>query len=132
MVQAALVRMRWTGHHAERVAVGAILLLFFLFGFWYSLVVPPFETPDEDYHYAFARHLSQGNGLPVQTTESSGPWEHEGTQAPLYYFLLGRLIAAIDQSDFDRIRFSIPTPIWAIRSFLATKTGCSIAPSSFH
>lgn len=101
--QTAIVRLGWAERHAEWVVVGAILLLFFLFGFWYSLVVPPFETPDENYHYAFARHLSQGNGLPVQTTESSGPWEHEGTQAPLYYFLVGRLIAGIDQGDFDQI-----------------------------
>jgi hypothetical protein len=88
---------------AESLAVVGILLLFMLFGVWYSLAVPPFETPDEIHHYAFARHLSQGNGLPVQTVEGSGPWEHEGTQAPLYYFLLGRLIAGIDQSDFDSV-----------------------------
>jgi 4-amino-4-deoxy-L-arabinose transferase-like glycosyltransferase len=88
---------------AEGLAVAAILLLFLICGVWYSLAVPPFETPDEIHHYAFARHLSQGNGLPVQTVEGSGPWEHEGTQAPLYYFLLGRLIAGIDQSDFDSV-----------------------------
>lgn len=88
---------------AEGLAVAAILLLFLLCGVWYSLAVPPFETPDEIHHYAFARHLSQGNRLPVQTVEGSGPWEHEGTQAPLYYFLLGRLIAGIDQSDFDSV-----------------------------
>ncbi|MBX3002292.1 MAG: DUF2142 domain-containing protein [Caldilineaceae bacterium] len=88
---------------AERLPVAAILLLFLIFGLWYSLAVPPFETPDEIHHYAFARHLSQGNGLPVQTVESSGPWEHEGTQAPLYYFVLGRLTAGIDQSDFDTV-----------------------------
>jgi hypothetical protein len=37
-----------------------------------------------------------------------GPWEHEGTQAPLYYFLVGRLIASIDQSDFDQINQQNP------------------------
>lgn len=78
-------------------------MLFAGFGVWYSLTVPPFETPDEIHHYAFARHLAQGNRLPIQTVEHSGPWEHEGTQAPLYYFLLGRLIAGIDQSDFDSV-----------------------------
>jgi len=103
LTHAIFVRLGWAKRHGEWVAVGAILLLFLLLGFWYSLVVPPFETPDENYHYAFARHLSQGNGLPVQTEESGGPWEHEGTQAPLYYFLVGRLIAGIDQSDFEQI-----------------------------
>ncbi len=101
--QTARLRLGGFGYSMERIAIGATLLLFLLLGCWYSLVVPPFEAPDEIYHYAFARHLSQGNGLPIQTLESSGPWEHEGTQAPLYYFLLGRLIAGIDQSDFDQI-----------------------------
>lgn len=101
--ETALRRLGWAGRSVEMLVVVAILLLFLFLGFWYSLVVPPFEAPDEIYHYAFARHLSQGNGLPAQTIESNGPWEHEGTQAPLYYFLLGRLIAGIDQSDFDQI-----------------------------
>ena len=102
-VETAFSRPGWVGRHLELVVVSGTLLLFLLLGFWYSLAVPPFEAPDEIHHYAFARHLSQGNGLPVQTAESGGPWEHEGTQAPLYYFLVGRLIAGIDQSDFDRI-----------------------------
>ena len=88
--------------------MAAVLLLFACLGIAYSLVVPPFEKPDEVYHYAFARHLAQGNGLPVQTLGSLGPWEHEGTQAPLYYFLVGRLTAGIDQGDFDLLNKQNP------------------------
>ena len=80
-----------------------VLALFVGIGVWYSLVVPPFETPDELYHYALARHLAGGGGLPVQTRDAGGLWAHEGTQAPLYYFLAGRLTAGIDQSDFDQL-----------------------------
>jgi hypothetical protein len=87
----------------ERAAVGAIIALFLIIGLAYSLVVPPFETPDEVFHYAFVRHLAEGGALPDQTREANGPWAHEGTQAPLYYFLAGRLTAGIDQSDFDQI-----------------------------
>ena len=79
------------------------LLLFLALGFWYSMVVPPFETPDEHYHYGFSRHLAQGNPLPVQSAEATGPWEQEGSQAPLYYMLVGWLTAGIDQSDFEQI-----------------------------
>jgi 4-amino-4-deoxy-L-arabinose transferase-like glycosyltransferase len=86
-----------------RLAVGATIALFLGLGLGYSLVVPPFETPDEIHHYAFARRLAQGHGLPIQTIEADGPWAHEGTQPPLYYFLVGRLTAGIDQSDFDQI-----------------------------
>ncbi len=87
----------------ERLALAAVLLLFIALGVGYSLAAPPFEKPDEVYHYAFARHLAQGNPLPVQTTEWNGPWLHEGAQAPFYYFLAGRLTAALDQSDFDQL-----------------------------
>lgn len=77
-----------------------ILSAFIILAFAYSLITPPFETPDEVYHYAFARHLSQGNWLPVQSKDTSGPWEHEGSQPPLYYMLSGWLTSWIDQSDF--------------------------------
>jgi len=83
-----------------RAAPWLIVLIFLLFGVAWSLVVPPFETPDEPYHYAFARHLAQGNPLPVQSAEGSGPWEQEGSQAPLYYMLAGVLTQSIPQDDF--------------------------------
>ncbi|MCX6044145.1 MAG: DUF2142 domain-containing protein [Chloroflexi bacterium] len=86
-----------------RLFAGTIILLFLLLGIGYSLVVPPFETPDEIYHYAFARHLAQGNALPVQSDDVKGPWEQEGSQAPLYYMLVGWLTSGIDQNDFAAI-----------------------------
>lgn len=87
----------------ERLLVGVTFLLFLLLGIWYSMAVPPFETPDEIYHYAFARHLAQGNALPVQRPDVKGPWEQEGSQAPLYYMVVGWLTAGIDQSDLTAI-----------------------------
>ncbi|MBP8294152.1 MAG: hypothetical protein KAX65_15355, partial [Caldilineaceae bacterium] len=33
-----------------------VLLAYFVLGVAYSLVVPPFEAPDEPFHYAFVRH----------------------------------------------------------------------------
>jgi len=92
----------------HRLLVVGVLGLFFVLGFCYSLVVPPFESPDEVYHYAFARHLAAGSPLPVQTVNTNGPWEHEGTQAPLYYFLVGRLTSGIDQGDFDQLSVHNP------------------------
>ncbi len=86
------------GDAVERAAVSLILTLFLLTGLAYSLVVPPFETPDELFHYAFARHLAAGNGLPVQAAEKTGPWEQEGSQPPLYYSLVALVTAGIDQT----------------------------------
>ncbi len=111
----ALERVEKRGAHArlraqpqaaswiDRFGLSAILVGFVLMGVWYSLAVPPFETPDEVYHYAFARHLAQGNPLPVQDAQATGPWQQEGSQAPLYYWVVGRLTAWIDQSDFDQV-----------------------------
>ncbi len=80
-----------------------LLGLYLALGVAYSLVVPPFETPDELFHHAFARHIAQGGGLPVQDARSSGPWAQEGSQAPLYYLLVGGLTRGIDQNDFDAL-----------------------------
>lgn len=88
---------------SERWLVAAILAAFVILAVAYSLVVPAFETPDEIYHYAFARHLAQGGGLPVQSNQATGPWQQEGSQAPLYYLVAGALTAGIDQSDFDAL-----------------------------
>lgn len=85
----------------EKALVALLLSVFLLTGIAYSLIVPPFETPDENYHYAFARHLAAGNGLPVQGPEITGPWEQEGSQPPLYYSLVALMTAGIDQSGLD-------------------------------
>lgn len=86
----------------------SILALFFGIGLWYSLATPPFETPDEVYHYAFVRTIADGHGLPVQNPAVEEAWSHEGSQAPLYYLVVGWLTAAIDQSDFPHL--SVPNP----------------------
>jgi len=92
----------------ERLGILAILGLFLGLGLWYSLATPPFETPDELYHYAFVRHLAAGNGLPVQNPAVEEAWSHEGSQAPLYYLVAGWLTSAIDQNDFHQL--NVPNP----------------------
>jgi hypothetical protein len=81
----------------------AVLGLFLVSGIWHSLIVPPFEKPDEVPHYAFARNLSRGEGLPVQDGSFDRLSSGEYHQAPLYYILVGRLIAGIDQNDFHEL-----------------------------
>ncbi len=96
------------GLDVEKGLVGLLLAVFSLTGLAYSLVVPPFETPDEIYHYAFARHLAAGNGLPVQGPEKTGPWEQEGSQPPLYYSLVALATAGIDQGGLES--FAVQNP----------------------
>lgn len=101
--EVSMKRNRWL-----HVAPWVIALLFVGFSLAWSMVVPPFETPDEVYHYAFARHIAQGNSLPIQSAEPSGPWEHEGSQAPLYYLITGNMTRAIAQDDFDALALRNP------------------------
>ena len=96
------------GNLSERWWVGLWVAVFAATGLAYSLVVPPFETPDELYHYAFARHLAQGKGLPVQAETATGPWAQEGSQAPLYYALVAGAIRWIDQDDFEQVAVRNP------------------------
>jgi 4-amino-4-deoxy-L-arabinose transferase-like glycosyltransferase len=102
------VAVRTPARLRTEAVAAALIVLFLVVGFWYSLTVPPFETPDEVFHYAFARHLAAGNPLPVQDPSVEAPWEQEGSQAPLYYWLVGRLTAGIDQSDFPQISVRNP------------------------
>ncbi|MCU0510681.1 MAG: hypothetical protein MUC34_20390, partial [Anaerolineae bacterium] len=51
----------------------------------YSIVVPPFEAPDEIWHMAFVQHVAAGKGLPIATPNTQELWRQQGTQAPLYY-----------------------------------------------
>lgn len=96
-------------HRSNEYRLLSLLLAgFLLLGFWYSMATPPFETPDELYHYAFVRHIAQGNGLPVQQAEVDAPWEQEGSQAPLYYLLVGWLTRGIDQGDFAALSMRNP------------------------
>ena len=97
-----------TSQRRERRWFLVILGLFLAVGLWYSLATPPFETPDEVYHYAFVRHLAAGHGLPVQNPAVEEAWSHEGSQAPLYYAVVGWLTAAIDQSDFAQLSILNP------------------------
>lgn len=91
-----------------RRLIWLVLAAFALLALAWSLVVPPFETPDEIYHYGFVRHLAQGNPLPVQSAESTGPWEQEGSQAPLYYLAAGALTSLIDQADLAALAVRNP------------------------
>ncbi len=75
------------------------LLLASLFGF----VTPPFEAPDEIWHFAFVHHLATQRTLPVAEPNTTALWRQQGTQAPAYYAGAALLTALIDQSDFPEL-----------------------------
>ena len=69
----------------------------------YSIVIPPFEAPDEIWHFAFVQHLVTQRTLPVAEPNTQALWRQQGTQAPGYYAGAALLTALIDQSDFPDI-----------------------------
>jgi len=60
----------------------AIAALFIVLGLGYSTLTPIFENSDETLHYPYAKHLADGNGLPLAIPNQL--WGQEGTQPPLY------------------------------------------------
>ena len=86
-----------------RAGVALVIGVFVLLAGLYSVVVPPFETPDEIWHYAFIQHLAAGRGLPVSEPNTRALWRQQGVQAPGYYLAAAALTAVIDQDDFPAI-----------------------------
>ncbi len=72
--------------------IGAVIVVYALLAVIYSVAIPLFETPDENHHAEYVRHLAAGEGLPVLDPGHSGPLAQEGGQPPLYYALGALLI----------------------------------------
>jgi len=87
----------------RRSGIRLILTFFLLLSATYSVVTPPFETPDEIWHFAFIHHLVTERSLPVSAPKTQALWRQQGVQAPGYYLAGALLTGAIDQSDFPAI-----------------------------
>ena len=86
-----------------RPAIRNLLAAFVFLAALFSIVIPPFEAPDEIWHFAFVQHLVTQRALPVAEPDTQALWRQQGTQAPGYYAGAALLTALIDQSDFPDI-----------------------------
>ena len=86
-----------------RPTVRTLLAAYVFVGVLYGYVVPPFEAPDEIWHFAFIQHLVTERALPVSEPGTQALWRQQGTQAPGYYAAAALLTAWIDQSDFSEV-----------------------------
>ena len=68
----------------------AVLILFAAVSGLYNLNTPIYEAPDELQHAAYVAWLAGGHGLPLVRAADPGPWEQEGTQPPLYYWIVAK------------------------------------------
>jgi hypothetical protein len=85
-----------------------ILIVFTGLGVLYSIVVPPFEASDELWHYPMVKYIADHWSLPVQVPGVETPWRQEGSQPPLYYFLMAIATSWIDTSDMETVRHLNP------------------------
>lgn len=88
---------------AVRPTIRHLLALYLLLASLFSFVTPPFEAPDEIWHFAFVQHLVTQRKLPVAEPNTRALWRQQGTQAPAYYAGAALLTALIDQSDFPEL-----------------------------
>ncbi len=85
-----------------------VVVAFFALGSIYSLATPIFEAPDEWLHYPLVQYLADGNDLPVQDPNVQTLWEQEGSQPPLYYWLMASATRWIDASDLPQRLYRNP------------------------
>ncbi|HSD83131.1 MAG TPA: glycosyltransferase family 39 protein, partial [Anaerolineae bacterium] len=79
--------------------LGLILVVFVVLAAIYSVATPIFEASDEVSHYAVVQHIADTGELPVQQQSVKTVWEQEGSQPPLYYWLVSPVARLIDTSD---------------------------------
>lgn len=84
-------------------ALVAILSLFVAGAVLYNVITPIYEAPDELQHAAFVVWLADGRGLPVVDPVDPGPWEQEGTQPPLYYWIVAKLLGRLPHEEASHL-----------------------------
>lgn len=82
------------------ISLPLLLGLFALVAGIYSVVVPPYEAPDEIWHMAFIHHLVTEGEMPVSEPNTTALFRQQGTQSPAYYLAAALLTSWIEQSDF--------------------------------
>jgi 4-amino-4-deoxy-L-arabinose transferase-like glycosyltransferase len=87
------------GTASRRWAFVLILSLFLVLAVVYNVVTPIYESPDELQHAAFVVWLARGHPLPVVRPEDPGPWAQEGTQPPLYYWLVAQSVGRLSRGE---------------------------------
>ncbi len=86
-----------------RPTIRNLLAAFVFLASLFSFVTPPFEAPDEIWHFAFVHQLVTLRALPVAEPDTQALWRQQGTQAPAYYAGAALLTSLIDQSDFPEV-----------------------------
>lgn len=93
---------------AWRWAFVCLAVAFLLVATLYNVTTPIFEAPDELQHVAYIVWLADEKALPAIDLESVGPWMQEGTQPPLYYWIVSLLVGNIPHRTADQLATQNP------------------------
>lgn len=77
----------------QRRMLGLILVTYVVLAVIYISVVPVNEAPDEPFHFQMIAYIIDHNTLPIQRlnkSETIPSYAQEGSQPPLYYWLLSK------------------------------------------
>lgn len=89
----------WFAH--GRGPLGAILCLYLLLGFTYSIVVPLAETPDESEHFRYLQYIANSGDLPVMVPVYEENVTIEAHQPPLHYLVGAGLTRWLGLDDLN-------------------------------
>lgn len=81
--------------YKQSAVIYVLVAAFLLLASFYSVVVPPYEAPDEIGHFAYVLQLRQTKQLPVQQVGVPGAAQHP----PLYYLIAAILSLPGDTTD---------------------------------
>ena len=78
-----------------------IFIYYILFSIVMALIVPPFESPDEQLHLSYINYIAKYESLPNQYEGIKNPEKFvgQGHQPPLYYILMATLNYAVNNNQ---------------------------------
>lgn len=115
------------GRLSQRHYLYTLILSFLVLALIYSVVTPPFESPDEIGHFSYVTHILNTRSLPVQRLGVHG----EAHQPPLYYMIAALMAAPANLEDQTGHFRSNPAFMWAGRGGYDVNAGLHGSAETF-
>jgi 4-amino-4-deoxy-L-arabinose transferase-like glycosyltransferase len=82
-----------------------ILVLYVIFGMFYTVSTPVFEANDELWHFGVVQYIRETGDLPIQVFDGTDTiYQQHGSQPPLYYGLMALITSPLSIDDVDDYR----------------------------
>ncbi len=91
-----------------------ICSLFIAVALLYGAIIPVFETPDANGHYAYIHELTEGRGMPVQGTDSGQRVTGYVASHPPLYYTISAALTFWNKEDMDRRAWAWRNPYHAM------------------